>query len=723
MLQIDESRHTLFDRWMESLMRTSNDRGRYALEALSWLAYARTTLSITQLLTAMGIQHGSEIFDPDNVPVIELLNKDLNGLFLIESNGQKVSLVHYSLNENLQGYLPRVKHLLPGSDEPHTFIAKKCLTYLRFKSFSLVTPYEQAELGDRMEKYAMLGYAARYWGEHARHFASDLILRDVMALFDSTPNTFSAGLIMSSYEQHPGHYEQAYRGMLGLHISAYFGLQDVVIHLIENRRIDANVATTGGWTALHWAASRGRESTVLALLRFEAISSATTNLDVWNALHLAAKEGHLVIVKSLIDPRPNANQENVQKLNLNATDSLGRTALYLATWAGHEEVVKYLLERGADPDVPNKYRATAMHCAVKRGHARIVWHLIQSGADINAIDIVGLTPLDEANRKPNVDVKHLLETHGATTKKGDDVWSKDREFNDRNWETYRVNEEVTNRIPNGSQCICQVLEKAVSTDPAQPSLVSLTYNSCLSISSGAWQRLTAKQKVFRKIYALSKDSDGRVQKYFGSERIILDRLRHPNIVTFWDSEEDPEQNALMLYTEYCELGDLNTSYRRPCDINVHDDEEDDDNENQDENVYYGFDAKDPSLSTSAMSAMSGQSLWVLVAQLASALAYLHYGLSITHEAGNWTASFETSWSEIIHRDVKPANGKSIHLHKFGKRADWYVVVVMQQSQSSICTFKLCDLGIASEAGKGPTHNRTLFVGTPEFLPPVTTTNC
>lgn len=355
------------------------DQSRCALEALSWMVYAIRPFTFEQLLEAVGIQIGSDDLDPDNLPFGDALNQTCAGFIFIEPTRRQVSLVHYSLNQYLQLYLPKLKHLLPGSDEPQTLITKKCLTCLRFKPFSLIVPAEQADLGDRLDRYTMLEYAARYWGENAQHVSLEHIRDDVMALFGSTANTMSAGLIMSGYEQHPGHYEQAYRGMIGLHIAAYFGLTEIVEHMTEGKNIDPDVATVGGWTALHWTARRGWASTVSSLLRRGASTNSTTKLDGWNALHLATKEGYLDIVMSLIG----------SDVDVNATDVQRRTALYLATWAGHAEVVHCLLQNYADPQIRNGYGATALHCAAKRGHELIVRHLLDWGSDVNAVGAVG----------------------------------------------------------------------------------------------------------------------------------------------------------------------------------------------------------------------------------------------------------------------------------------------------------------------------------------------
>lgn len=130
-----------------------------------------------------------------------------------------------------------------------------------------------------------------------------------------------------------------------------------------------------------------------------------------------------------------------------------------------------------------------------------------------------------------------------------------------------------------------------------------------------------------------EDPDGLVQKYFESELKILYRLRPPNIVSYLDFDEDPERNALLLYMEYCEIGDLETCHgwlsRQLLAESIHSED--------DENSGYGFFSQGELPQDTAL--LTGQESWSLVIQLASALAYLHYGLMLDYEGGMCKASF------------------------------------------------------------------------------------
>ncbi|KAF5682507.1 nacht ankyrin domain-containing protein [Fusarium circinatum] len=599
------------------------------------------------LQEAVGIRVGSNYLDKDDLPFIEAVEQVCSGPMFSRPSGSQVALVHYSLNEYLQKSIPAAMSISLGPIDPEAFITKKCLTCLCFNVFSLKIPTEPGELEDRLARYSMLGYAARYWGEHAQRVASPTIMSDIMALFNSSHNNQSAGLVMSTYERHPSHYERAYQGMLGLHIAAYFGLTDVAAHIITDQKALPDAITAGGWTALHWAVRRGWTKMVSILLSYNATPSIRTALDGWNSLHLAAKEGHVHIVQQLIETG----------VDINAKDVHSRTALYLATWGGHANVVRCLLEALADPRISNAHGATVLHCAAKRGHEIIVSELLSKGININAVDKVGLTALDEAARKQNTKIIERLVEAGAQTRWNAEMWPIDNLIHDLNWDAYMVNEQRTGQVQKGIQCKCHVLEKATKHGSSPSSVM-----------------------VFRKTFSLSTDIEGLIRKYLESERIILHRLRHPNVVTCFDFDEDLDQNAFLLYMEYCDLGDLKTCHGRPLDTSSDSDWHNDDSDEaeDDEDRHYGFYADDSS-SKGETTALDSKSIWSLIAQISLALAYLHHGLAINYREGSWEASFESLWHTVIHRDIKPAN--------------------------------------TSEAGKGSEYNTTQYVGSRAFWPP------
>lgn len=84
----------------------------------------------------------------------------------------------------------------------------------------------------------------------------------------------------------------------------------------------------------------------------------------------------------------------------NLTNHQGNTLLMLAAYAGHAELVRGLLEKGADVDAPNDRGQTPLAGAVFKLHDDVVKALLEGGADPtkgtpNAIDTARMFKRDE----------------------------------------------------------------------------------------------------------------------------------------------------------------------------------------------------------------------------------------------------------------------------------------------------------------------------------------
>jgi ankyrin repeat protein len=89
--------------------------------------------------------------------------------------------------------------------------------------------------------------------------------------------------------------------------------------------------------------------------------------------------------------------------------------LGLAAFFGHEDAVRLLLARGANPNLSarNAMRVAAIHAASAAGSLPIARALVEAGADVNAVQQAGFTPLHAAAMSGRLDLVKLLLDHGA----------------------------------------------------------------------------------------------------------------------------------------------------------------------------------------------------------------------------------------------------------------------------------------------------------------------
>ncbi|HOC45288.1 MAG TPA: ankyrin repeat domain-containing protein [Syntrophorhabdaceae bacterium] len=83
--------------------------------------------------------------------------------------------------------------------------------------------------------------------------------------------------------------------------------------------------------------------------------------------------------------------------------------------AGSAEVVRLLLDAGAEIDPANPLDWTPLHwaCSSNKGGVEIVCTLIEAGCDVNAIDGDGQAPLHKACDLGRPEIVRLLLEHGA----------------------------------------------------------------------------------------------------------------------------------------------------------------------------------------------------------------------------------------------------------------------------------------------------------------------
>jgi ankyrin repeat protein len=124
-----------------------------------------------------------------------------------------------------------------------------------------------------------------------------------------------------------------------------------------------------------------------------------------------AKNGNLEAIQSLFSTYHCSSIVNCKSKN----DELGDedwTPLHFSAWKGHESVVSYLLDNGADIHAKRSTGRTSLYLASAYGHESVVSLLLSKGANIHD-KANGVTPLYIASEKGHESVVSLLLSKGA----------------------------------------------------------------------------------------------------------------------------------------------------------------------------------------------------------------------------------------------------------------------------------------------------------------------
>lgn len=153
----------------------------------------------------------------------------------------------------------------------------------------------------------------------------------------------------------------------------------------------------------------------------------------YTLLICAAKNCRLDVINFLLD--------TLEDVNVDEGDIDNQTAVFHAAAGGHLEVVKRLLDVGANPNAKNKVwefneisfeifplnfqtGRTPLHAAAERGHIDVVEFLADREADLSAKDMDGNTALHLSAENKQTAVVQLLLEHGAPTDVPNEVSKK-----------------------------------------------------------------------------------------------------------------------------------------------------------------------------------------------------------------------------------------------------------------------------------------------------------
>jgi ankyrin repeat protein len=122
-------------------------------------------------------------------------------------------------------------------------------------------------------------------------------------------------------------------------------------------------------------------------------------------IHKAIQDGDTAKVKALLEKNPEL---------VNTANEVGMTPLLMATMRNKMELIKLLVNRGADVRAKNSIGFTALDAAVYSGNKEAVELLITKGADMNTKSKLGTTPLLFSVTRGHKEVLEILINKGAS---------------------------------------------------------------------------------------------------------------------------------------------------------------------------------------------------------------------------------------------------------------------------------------------------------------------
>ncbi|KAH8696324.1 hypothetical protein BGW36DRAFT_428337 [Talaromyces proteolyticus] len=408
----------------EKILSRSRD-SEAAKRLLHVVVAAGRPLTLKEMNVALALREGHRSFNDLQLKSEERFReiiRDLCGLFVTVIDS-RIYLIHQTAKEFLiQNYeynqVTRQVFQWKGSlwpQDSHRTLFDICIRYLFLAEWESYPLHHDKLLLRGIDNQAFLDYVAEYWTFHMREANVEVgdVIPSLLEVCDPHSSRCQVWFNIYWLKVH----KDTPNNFTTLMVASYFGLNPIVKYLLENgEKRNTNIKDGKyGRSALSWAAGNGFSLTVKLLIHPYRTSGSRSKvfLPPWQVeidsvdnysqtpLSHAAWNGHADIVRQLLD----AGAEIV------STDSIGGTPLSYAICNGHEAVVQLLVkgERTSKSDI-----IKSLHFpAVELGHEAVVRLLFENGADPNWKDSSGHTVLSLAAKRGYVAIVRQLLDYGA----------------------------------------------------------------------------------------------------------------------------------------------------------------------------------------------------------------------------------------------------------------------------------------------------------------------
>ncbi|XP_056597168.1 histone-lysine N-methyltransferase EHMT2 isoform X1 [Triplophysa dalaica] len=259
----------------------------------------------------------------------------------------------------------------------------------------------------------------------------------------------------------PSYQSDSQNRRCALHAAAQRGLLEICYLLVQaGAKVDAQDKTLR--TPLLEAIVNNHIEVVKYLIQSGACVYHAEE-DGSTGLHHAAKLGNLEVVTLLL---------STGQVDINAQDSGGWTPVIWAAEHKHMDVIRALLNRGADVTLRDKEMNVCLHWASFAGSVEITEMVLNAGCPLSSVNLHGDTPLHIAAREGFIDCVTLFLSRGAdidiVNKEGDTPLSLARPDTPV-WVALQINRKlrrgIANRVVRTERIICSDVAQGYENVP------------------------------------------------------------------------------------------------------------------------------------------------------------------------------------------------------------------------------------------------------------------
>jgi Ankyrin repeats (3 copies) len=410
---------TLDDTYTRALEYIPKEKWRHAHRLFQCLIAAIRPLRVEELAEIFAIQFHSKagpnlVEDWRPLDAEDAVLSACSSLIaIVNVEGSKiVQFSHFSVQEFLTSdrlatwNVGTISHYYIPVEPAHGILARACLTVL----LQLDEKTDKKRLGT----FPLAFYAAQHWVDHAKFGKMTPEIEDaIIRLFDPKKSHLSAWTwihnvqlrfhfrTIDGLDEHPQPDSAA-----ALYLAAYCGFTWLAEHLITTHAEDINTR----WGHTNLTPLHGAYWGHLAALMELSAECAEEQRDIEDESRVARHEGNLEVMRVLLE----------HGADVGVQDGFGDSVSHWAACHGDVEVLRLLLQYNANTNARGDGTWTPLHSASSNGHIKATQLLLEYGADVNArlLDhppspIHGWTPFKLAIATGHYDVAGLLLEHGA----------------------------------------------------------------------------------------------------------------------------------------------------------------------------------------------------------------------------------------------------------------------------------------------------------------------